>query len=560
MSINRSYVLKALVICGLGAVLKFLYLSMHDFWGIARLPDEINYYLAGASLFKEQGWEYFFTERSLWNAPLNSLWVWLFDANIELIQIANILLVSIGCWLVGIAVARNFGPRAGYLALLAVNLFPPLIELSGTVLSEPLFFFFVSLAFFAVNYYRQFLTAGLALGLACLTRPALLALPGFFLIAYFLLKGSRRYFDLFAWLRLTLGFYLFVAPWLFKNYIVFNEPIIAYGSGAVLYLGNDFKTAGDEPVYSGFQFATSEITKPYTHLDREGDRRLKQEALALIKAEPLEFAKLTVFKFGRLLFGYPASYFYPLHYLDVQQLYQPLNWQAFAGTALQLLTVLLTVGLSVASLLALRLVFVSSSSYFAAALIVYFVGLHSVLFAIPRMLLPALPAFIYLSALFYKKANRSYCRLALILTVVLTLGLCTYGRLVNYFTVSSSYEHFLKDKKEFSDQKLQLESKLDSGRVLRLNARFDEVPLFKNTVVLLKLNYAGSARTACVRFGDAESIASHTKACFTLEAGEEIYRFVLQPLALERLGSLRLVLQGVQQGEGVELKRLVVGW
>src|SRR4051812_26391519 len=45
-------------------------------------PDEKNYYLSAATFMQEHGvLEFFRTERSLWNGPVNPLWVYLWGGN-----------------------------------------------------------------------------------------------------------------------------------------------------------------------------------------------------------------------------------------------------------------------------------------------------------------------------------------------------------------------------------------------------------------------------------------------------------------------------------------------
>src|SRR5437667_223716 len=91
-------------------------------------------------------------------------------------------------------------------------------------------------------------------------------------------RGARVALD-----ALPPGAVLAVAPLVAKTDLAAGHAVVATGGGAALYLGADSKTDGDEPYYAGYDYDTSEVTQPYTHLDIEGDSRLAEAARTAIR-------------------------------------------------------------------------------------------------------------------------------------------------------------------------------------------------------------------------------------------------------------------------------------
>jgi hypothetical protein len=107
------------------------------------------------------------------------------------------------------------------------------------------------------------------------------------------------------------AFVLVAGGWVLRNYLAVGVPRIANGFGAVFYTGSELRFDGDEPAFSGMQWPTHRVTRPYDHVQTQGDRRLMRAATENIRAHPLDWALLGVCKVGRLLIGGPRWHFGP---------------------------------------------------------------------------------------------------------------------------------------------------------------------------------------------------------------------------------------------------------
>ncbi|OKP94374.1 glycosyltransferase family 39 protein [Paenibacillus sp. P46E] len=287
-------------------------------------PDE-NVYYSNYLLITEKGFfRALIDEQSLWAAPLNSMYIFILagvtSKPILFIRLANILVTSISIvYLYKIAV-RIFNVKVALLSSLFMALYFPLIEVSPTLLTEPLYILFllVSAYYVVLAYenrnYRYFIISGLIMGLATLTRSTYLLAP--FFLGFFILVHFRKNPKMLKGLSIMLiSFLIIVGPFFLKNWIAFDRLTLNNGSGAVLFLGSRMDTEGDEPPYRGKNYDTFEITKPFTHLQSEGDDKLKEVAISNIKAHFPDYMYWNVKKIGRLLVGNVFYWFYP--YQDV---------------------------------------------------------------------------------------------------------------------------------------------------------------------------------------------------------------------------------------------------
>ena len=139
-------------------------------------------------------------------------------------------------------IASQIGGRtAGTVSGLLVALNPHLVEWSTYVLTETLFIALaVGVLWLLVEAQQRrslawFAAAGLAIGAAALTRPAILA---FGLVAVLLAGAlSRAGRRMLTSLTLLAGIGLFVAPWVARNALTVGVPTLATESANVLWLG-----------------------------------------------------------------------------------------------------------------------------------------------------------------------------------------------------------------------------------------------------------------------------------------------------------------------------------
>ena len=207
----------------------------------------------------------------------------------------NLALFVIGA--LGVAALARFlaGGRAGRLGALLFALWPNLVFAAGTPEKEMLVLALLPWATLwmlsALNRNGRQLAvfgAGLLLGVSTLVQPSLQFLP---FVAAILLIGAGSSLRLGAAqaLLVVLGTVVIVAPWTYRNYLVFDTPVlVATNGGSNLYRANNpLATGGYTPRGEVDLSALDEIAQ-----DKEG-RRL---AVQWIKENPLRFAELLVEK------------------------------------------------------------------------------------------------------------------------------------------------------------------------------------------------------------------------------------------------------------------------
>lgn len=169
----------------------------------------------------------------------------LFGINVPAALLYEAALSLITLALVTNLARRIFRRRAYALtAAFATALFLPWAVYASRLLSENIFTLFVALAFvFLVRATtrvaptmnaRYLLLGGIALALATLTRPLLLyALP--LLLVWTWWETHKISSALRAWSILACGFVLLVAPWTFRNYVVYHQFVAVDTNGGVSF-------------------------------------------------------------------------------------------------------------------------------------------------------------------------------------------------------------------------------------------------------------------------------------------------------------------------------------
>jgi len=382
-------------------------------YATVRFSDEQHYYQHAADRFADEGFSYLATEDSLRSPPMPWLWYSLWRRNIVLTRIANIGCVLLGAYLVG-CIARRFNAQLFATFFTAVSY--QVAYYSGSILTEPLAFFFVCLSLYAVHRAcagdarnRWTIAAGLFAAAAIFSRPSLQPWPVGLLILTLLnrwIPSSRkpsptssvndraspsgRTFKARHALLLLLVTVSIQAPWIIKDSYYFDAPRIANGLGAVLYLGAETKTNADEPGFSGMQWPNVAVQGPHGHMSLDGEQRLKKAAWEKIGENMGPWIKLMPVKALRVLFGGPRWHFQPGRTLHESKLWlgrtrgwvRYIWWTCF-GT---LVCVYGLVGLTMMSAKK------DAVGLAGASLVITLLVVHVVTYAMPRFLVPAWPA------------------------------------------------------------------------------------------------------------------------------------------------------------------------
>lgn len=397
-----------------------------------RNVDERSYFLYCANGVAERGWAFLADEESLRSPPVPWAWLLLWGRNVALTRYANIALVILGSLLIASVVHDRFGRRMGLLAFVLCAGGFQVVLYSGTVMSEPPAFFFTTLCLWAVSRaatdgkMRHVALAGLACALAALSRPSLQFFPFVLAAAWWLADRRRGHKEQDrsgppisgkAVAVLLACYVALVAPWIIKNKVAFGVARIANGFGAVMYLGSDLRTEGDAPPFSGMDWWTGAIPRPYNHMHIEGDKRLMAAAIGNIRQHPVAWARLGVRKVGRILIGGPNWHFFPAdHYKAKARLegWGPtavvFAWQTVAGTVVTLF------GLAGLLLMPPKHHAIAAAGL---ALVAYLVALHALSYAIPRFGMPFYPALVIGFCAYFSHGRRR------LLTILLAIACVT---------------------------------------------------------------------------------------------------------------------------------------
>lgn len=136
-------------------------------------------------------------EQSLWAAPLNSIYIYLLagitSKPILFLRLVNILVSSISIVYLYKIASKLFNVRAALISSLFMALYFPLIEISPTLLTEPLYILFLLMSGYYLllalekDSYKYFLISGSIIGLATLTRSTYLLVPFFTVLLIYIL-------------------------------------------------------------------------------------------------------------------------------------------------------------------------------------------------------------------------------------------------------------------------------------------------------------------------------------------------------------------------------------
>lgn len=381
--------------------------SQRDYAAI-RFADERNYYVHCADCVAEEGILYLAEEDSLRSPPLPWAWLLLFGRNVALTRAANILSIIAASWLIASIVRDRWGGGLALVAFALCALGYQVVSFSATVLTEPMAFTWVCAALWSAhradarNHAGYVILTGVLTAIAAYARPSLQLWPFavvFFYGLFTLLRrrqsGSDSWAQSWTWRRVVLLVVVhsaLLSPWIIKNAICFGVPRIANGVGAVFYLGSEFRTDGDEPIFSGMNWPNHKVQGPGGHMSLDGEKRLSDAAMENIRAHPIAWASLCFRKMGRTLIGGPKWHFYPSTTLRGKSRIDGLGESALIYVWWTLLGTFVTV--SGLFGIALRLRKVGFVFLFGLSLVAYMVLLHGVTFALPRFAVPLWPVFV----------------------------------------------------------------------------------------------------------------------------------------------------------------------
>lgn len=207
--------------------------------------------------------------------------------------LVNLAFFSVSCFAVKqLAQLIDSTGNVGHIALLVLAVWPELVFTAGHVSKET-----VLLGLLPLSYYLFLsskpsanLAAGLVGGLVVLTQPSLLILP--ILFGFSVVCSGHAPRGLIARLGgLILGMCIVVAPWTYRNYLVFQELVpVSTNAGLVLHAGNQARMVRPVEQVGGF-LQPAEPAGGFVN-DLDASRWHKEQAFKFIQQHPDDFAFL----------------------------------------------------------------------------------------------------------------------------------------------------------------------------------------------------------------------------------------------------------------------------
>ncbi|BDR65858.1 membrane protein [Clostridium tetani] len=245
--------------------------------------------------------------------------------NIFLGKILNVILSSLNLIVIFLILLKLCKNKFSlYLSYTAIAFIPNYIAYNNVLGSEVLLTCILSIIIYLqicnFNYYIKYISIGILIGLAALTKPFFLVYPLIIALTEWLKNKNLK-----KSLKLIIITYIFlcitISPWTYRNYKKFNMFIpVSYNGGYVLFINNnDNNTTGawmpvsavdvSDEVKSqflelGFKYRTPlEDEKSQIFLTPKLDKIFKQEAIKWILNHPLKFSHLGITRVNNTFFN-----------------------------------------------------------------------------------------------------------------------------------------------------------------------------------------------------------------------------------------------------------------
>lgn len=410
---KRMWAEHAILMSLLGAGLLVRLIFLQEIGGTGfKIVDERHYYQLASSLFSGLGFAWGPDRLTSIRPPLYPgflymVWTMMGEKSLYAVRAIQVILSLANVVLLYFLGRRLFNQRVALWAAGIFCFYPSMIAFNFLLLTEVLFTFLVTLFVLAYVILLQSnrgiiaVGAGLALGLAALTRSILWPLPLVLCpLMFFTLSGTKTT-KLKLVALLFLGYALIVTPWAVRNTNLQGVVTIVNSMGGLtLMMGNYEHTPVDrawDPTtlrgeHSIFQNMKTEHPESSEWTEGQKEKWAQRKAVAFMLENPGTTIKRSMIKWGSfwglertILAGFHLNY------------YDPPRWFAL------LTTVVIPLSYTLVMILACLGMFLAipedrRAHWFFLLLLLFVSGLHALVFGHSRYHLPLMPLLIVYAA------------------------------------------------------------------------------------------------------------------------------------------------------------------
>ncbi|UCB56950.1 MAG: glycosyltransferase family 39 protein [Candidatus Omnitrophota bacterium] len=302
---NRKKIIFIIIGIFVIALLPRLLVALHSTQ--APLSDAIGYDDWAVNILEGRGFIDGQGQATSWKEPSYPFFLasvyYFFGHNYKAVRVIQAILGALICVAIFFIAGRTFDIKTGFIAALIACFNPSLIKISEYLLTENLFtFLLIAAIFFLLKQmqeqdYKNLIFLGFALGIATLTRSAIILFPLFILLftgKRLVSRNPDTKIYISSVLILVFSFILTVSPWTLRNWWVHHKfvPVVSR-----MGLGIYSSFVPKDGKFFGFD-ASDETTQKSELIHSEVERSsfLVKETLKYIKDNPLQVLKVEILK------------------------------------------------------------------------------------------------------------------------------------------------------------------------------------------------------------------------------------------------------------------------
>lgn len=235
------------------------------------------------------------------------------------VKLAQAILGAFSCIVFFVVAKKLFNDkRISFGTGLGCAIYPPLITVSSTLISENLYIFLLALAImYILKAYdkpklKNYLLTGLTIGLLALTKPVILAFVPFLCLWLFLFSRENRLTNLKNLTIVLAMMALTIMPWTIRNYIVLKGFIpLSTGGSVTFYMFNNEETLAkiSDPVMYVSKAPLSDKQKGEISLlsEPKKDQYLYRLGWKFAFENPTDFFKIRLISLNRFWHLWPET-------------------------------------------------------------------------------------------------------------------------------------------------------------------------------------------------------------------------------------------------------------